>query len=254
MENKHEDIIEIDLLQLCRALLHRAWIIVLVTILTGALTATYTMYMVTPLYTSNVLVYVNSNDITLGQTKVSISQGDLAAAQSLVDTYAVILNSRNTLNSVIERGDLDYSYEELSKMISSASVNGTEIFSISVTNPDPEEAALIANTIARVLPGKIASIVEGSSARIVDMAVVARKPTSPSISRNTILGALVGMLLSCAVIVIRELMDDMVYDTDYLIQTFNLPVLAAIPDLLESKSGSYYQNYYYGGSDKSEKQ
>ncbi len=254
MEKKQDYIPDINLRQLCRALLRRVWIIVLVTVLTGAMTAGYTRHLVTPMYTSNVLVYVNSNDITLGQTKVNITQGELNAAQSLVETYTVILTSRNTLNSVIERGALNYTYEELREMITSASVNGTEIFSIDVTSPDPEEAALIANTIARVLPGKIASIVEGSSARIVDMAVVSKSPTSPSLVKNTILGILIGMLLSCAVVVVQELMDDMIYDTDYLIQTYNLPVLASIPDLLAKKGDAYSQDYSYGGSELSAKQ
>ena len=48
-------------------------------------------------------------------------------------------------------------------MITASAVNGTEIFEIVVTNPDNQKAELIANTIADVLPKKIANIVEGSS-------------------------------------------------------------------------------------------
>ena len=128
-------------------------------------------------------------------------------------------------------------------MISAESVNSTEVFSIEVTSPDPQEAELLANTIARVLPEKIASIVEGSSARIVDYAVVPAKKDSPSLAKYTAIGALLGFVLACGIIVVRELMDEQIHDSDYLIQTYDIPVLAVIPDLLSTKnSNDYYQS------------
>ena len=62
--------------------------------------------------------------------------------------------------------------QKLKGMIQTESVNETEVFSITVTCDDPHEAEHIANTIARVLPDKISNVVEGSSVRVVDYAVV----------------------------------------------------------------------------------
>ena len=243
MEKRNEEEFEIDLLKLLSALWHRAWVILLVTVLFGAAALAGTMYLVTPLYKAETLMYVNSSNISLGGTRVSISQGELTAAQSLIKTYIVILNSRTTLNDVIEQSGVSYTYEQLQKMISAESVNSTEIFSIEVTSPDPQEAELLANTIARILPEKIASIVEGSSARIVDYAVVPAKKASPSLTKYTAVGALLGFVLACSVIVIRDLMDEQIHDSDYLVQTYNIPVLAVIPDLLSTKNtNDYYQS------------
>ncbi len=247
MTNRDEDVMELDILLLLRALWHKAWLIVLSMILCGVLILSYTVFFVTPLYESSALMYVNSSNLSLAGSKLSISQSDLTAAKSLIDTYTVILNTRTTLNDVIEEGELTCSYEELVKMISAEAVNGTEVFRITVTNPDPAEAALIANIIARVLPDKIASIVEGSSARIVDTAVVSVEPASPSYVKNTIIGTLIGMILSCAIIIIQELTDDKIYDSDYLIQTYDIPVLATIPDLMSTQGNG---SYYYRSSDK----
>lgn len=243
MDKRNDDELEIDLLKLMSALWRRAWAIVLVTVIFGAATLACTVFLVTPLYKAESLMYVNSSNISLGGAKVSISQGELTAAQSLIKTYVVILNSRTTLNDVIEQSGVSYTYEQLQKMISAESVNSTEVFSIEVTSPDPQEAELLANTIARVLPEKIASIVEGSSARIVDYAVVPAKKDSPSLTKYTAIGALLGFVLACGVIVVRELMDEQIHDSDYLIQTYDIPVLAVIPDLLSTKnSNDYYQS------------
>lgn len=236
---------EIDLLQLMRALWRKAWAIILVAAIFGVAALGGTAMFIKPLYKAEALMYVNSSNITVGGTKVSISQSELTAAQTLVDTYIVILNTRTTLEDVIEQSGVPYTYEELMKkdMIHAAAVNGTEVFSIEVTSTDPKEAELLANTIARILPEKIASIVEGSSARIVDYAVEPAEKASPSLTKNTLIGAVLGFVLACGVVVVLELMDEQIHDSDYLTETYDIPVLAVIPDLLSTKSkNDYYQS------------
>ena len=128
-------------------------------------------------------------------------------------------------------------------MISASAVNNTEVFAIQVTSTDPEEAALLANTIADILPTKIASVIVGSSARIVDYAAVPKSASSPNVKKNAVIGAFLGIVLSCCVIVVMELMDDVIHDSDYLTQTYDIPVLAVIPDLLSKKhTNAYYKN------------
>ena len=232
--------LEIDLLRMAQVLWKKVVGIVIAGVLAAAVALGYTAFFVTPLYKAEALMYVNSNNISVGSTKVSISQAELSAAQTLVDTYIVILNTRATLSEVIAQTKVNYSYEQLKKMISAQSVNSTEVFSITVTSPDPKEAEVLANAIAQILPQKIASIVEGSSARIVDYAVEPSEKASPSLRGNMLLGFVIGVIGACAVVVIRELMDDLIHDSDYLIQTYDIPVLAVIPDLLSNQSANAY--------------
>lgn len=241
--NRNEE--TIDLLQLAAALWKKAWAIDLTAAVFGIAALLYTVMFIKPLYKAEALMYVNSSNISVGNTKLSISQAELNAAQTLVDTYIVIMNTRTTMEDVIQQSGVPYTYEEMmeKKMVRAAAVNGTEVFAIEVTSTSPKEAELLANTIARILPEKIASIVEGSSARIVDYAVEPAKKDSPSISRNTLLGVLLGIVLSSGVIVVLELLDEQIHDSDYLIQTYDIPVLAVIPDLLSTKSSNdYYQS------------
>lgn len=243
--NQNNDEIEIDLMRLFQALWRKAWLIVLVTVLFGAATLVGTALFVKPTYKAKALMYVNSSNISVGGAKLSISQAELSAAQTLVDTYIVIMNTRTTLEDVIEQSGVDYTYEEMieSGMIQAAAVNGTEIFSIEVTSTSPREAELIANTIAKILPEKIASIVEGSSARIVDYAVVPSEKAGPSLRKNATVGAVLGFVLICGILVVMELMDEQIHDSDYLTQTYGIPVLAVIPDLLSNKvTNDYYES------------
>ena len=242
--SKDNEYIKIDLVKIGEGIIGRLWMVILAMILCGALLFSYVTFFVTPLYQAKVLLYVNNSSFSVGATSFSISSSQITAAKSLVETYLVILKTRLTLNEVIERGQLDCSYSELKSMISAESVNETEVFSVTVTGDDPQEVEHIANTIALVLPDKIADVVEGSSVRVVDYAVVPSGKISPSIRKYTIVGLLVGMLLSCGVIAVIEIMDDQIHSETYLLENFeNIPLLTAIPDMLGDNSKKSY--YYY---------
>lgn len=253
--NKKEEEVEIDLMRLARALLKKSWAIILAAVIFGGCALTYTTFFVTPLYKARTLLYVNTSSLSMGDAKVSISSGDLSTAKGLIDTYVIILKTRSTLEEVIEEAKLPYSYEVIRGMVDAAPVNGTQIFYVEATSTDPKEAEVIANSIGRVLPSQIASIVEGSSARIVDYAVVPAHKSSPNLSKNTTIGVILGILISGAIIVIRELMDDAIHSTDFLRDTYDLPILAAIPELT-ADAGSNYSNYSYsyGGSNSRRKE
>ena len=245
MQNNNE-YVTIDVLKIVNGMVKRIWIILIAMVLGGAALFSYATFLVTPLYEASVLMYVNNSPLSVGATAIKLSSSDISAARGLVETYQVILKARMTLEDVIRIGELDCTYEKLKGMIQTESVNETEVFSITVTCDDPHEAEHIANTIARVLPDKISNIVEGSSVRVVDYAVVPSEKVSPSISKYTIIGMLLGMLVSCGVIAVIEIMDDTVRTEDYLLQNFgDIPLLAAIPDMLDTRSkGNYYYKKY----------
>lgn len=245
----HED--EIDLLKLAQALLKKWYVIILMVVLGAVMAAVYTLYCITPTYKASAMMYVNSKTLSLGSSKLDITSSEISASKSLVDSYIVILKSRNTLEEVISKAHLDYSYEELLKMVSASSVNNTEIFQIEVTSTDPNEAKVIANMIATTLPNKIAAIIEGSSVRIVDSAVTPQKKFAPNNTKNVLIGGMIGGVIACGIYVVKFLLDDEIHSEEDLTETFNIPLLASIPDLADRTSkGRYgYGNYYSQGKD-----
>ena len=249
MANNTENEYEIDLRELFMVLLRRWWAIVLAVILGGAAAFGYTYFLVDPLYQASTLLYVNNSDISVGATSFSISNADLTAAQKLVDTYVVILKSRTSLNTISEKAGLTYSYEELKDMISAKAVNSTEVFEVVVTSKSPAEAEKIANTIADVLPGKIADIVVGSDVRIVDYAVIPSHRSSPSYTRNTAIGMLLGAVLMAVIVILTYLFDENIRSGDYLTTNYpDIPLLSVIPDMSSASRRAGYYGYQYGSS------
>ena len=132
--NNTNETIEVDLGRIFSAIFKRIWLIGIVSVLCAIITVVGTFYFVTPKYESSAMFYVNNNSLSVGDTCFSISQGDITAAKSLVDTYIVILNSKSCLNDVIDYSGLDLTYREIKDMISASSVNETEVFEVVVTH------------------------------------------------------------------------------------------------------------------------
>lgn len=232
--DEKKDVIEIDLIRLMRVLLEKVWIIVLAGVIGGVLLLGYAKFFMTPMYSANAMFYVNNANTD------TYSTSQLQAAQYLADTYMVILESRSVMDAVAQQTGLDYNQKELIEMVSASAVNDTEVFKVVVTCANAQHAAKIANAIADVLPGKLAEVVEGSSMRIVDRAVVNDQRVSPSYSKMLVLGAVLGVALCAIAVIVKDLLDDSIRGEDYLQRAYSdIPLLAVVPEGEISKGGYY---------------
>ena len=234
---------ELDIQRMLGEIWKKFWIVILVSVMGAAITFAGTFYLITPQYQASAKFYVNNRSISVGSASLSLESGDINAAKSLVDSYIVILQTRESLNDVIDYAGVNRTYSELQGMITASSVNSTEIFEVVVTSPDPVEAERIAHAISKVLPKRISSIIEGTSAKVVDNAVVPTRPSSPSYTINTLVGFMLGFVISVGVIILRMLFDVTIRTDDDITSVSHLPVLAAVPDMEAPTKGGYYYGY-----------
>ena len=229
----------IDLLHIFKMLWRRVWIIIIVGVLCATLGFSVASYAIHPKYSASIMLYVN-NTSKIGNTEFSISTSEITAAQSLVKTYIVILRNRTTLEDVIKQAGVSYSATQLNSMIEAGPVEDTEVFRVKVTTENAEEAVKIANTISTVLTTRVGKIIEGASMQIVDTADIkaSQEPVSPSETKYTAIGLILGSFISA----LFAIMDDTIHDEEYVNQTYEYPILAKIPDLLDGSSKEY--SYY----------
>lgn len=250
-EKNSNDFYVVDMMNILKTLWHRAWIIVLAGLLTAAIGFCIAAFLIAPKYSSSVMLYVNNSSFSLGNTSFSISSSEITAAQSLVNTYGELLSNRTTLERVAEKAGVSYTYQQLADMIKSSPSNETEIMRVTVTCGNPKEAATIANSIAEVLPVRISEIVDGASMEVVDYAVPENNKVSPSITKYTAVGMIIGALIAVIALVIVAICDDTIHDEEYVLQAYDYPILAKVPDLLGSGS-KRYEYYSQKNSQKKE--
>ena len=251
MKKEINNEIEIDLQRVLGAVLNKAWLVAIVAVVCAVLTFLGTFLFITPKYQSSVMLYVNNSiPSNLIDGITSITSGDLSTSRGLVKSYIVILNTRETLNAVIDYAGVDRSYGQVKGMISAAAVDSTEIFRVIVTSDDPKEAEQIADAISYILPKQINSIIEGTSAKIVDSAILPTSPSSPNYTKNTVMGFLIGLLAVVAIVALRTIFDNTIRTEEDVTQKSNYPLLAAVPDMEAQSKGGYYYGYRKSAYDK----
>jgi len=239
-EKNSREYYSIDLLHVVKSLWRRAWLIGLCGLLVAALGFAVSAFLIKPSYSSSIELYVNNKTVSLGgNSDFSISSSDLTASQGLVRTYGVILHSRSTLEQVIEKADLDCTWKQLAERIEYAPSNNTEVMHVTVTTHDPYESSKIANTIADVLPDRISDIIDGATMKLVNSAVPELEKVGPSVTMYTAIGMILGVLLMMIILIVRAIMDDTIHDSDYVLKTYDYPILGKVPNLVYSGNKSY---------------
>ncbi len=227
MEEQHmihtDDEIEIDLREIAGLLLRKLKILILFLILGGLIAGSVTRFLITPQYTGTSMIFI------LTKTTSVTSLADIQLGSALTTDFVMLATSRPTLERVIDELDLTEEPKDLQEMITVSNPADTRILQIDVSNPDPQLAADISNALADATADAVADIMSTDRPSIVEEAVVPEAPSSPSLMKNVMLGAMAGLFLAMAIVILRFLMDDTIKTEDDVAKYLNLNTLAALP-------------------------
>ena len=234
-----DDEITIDLREVFFALKKRFILIILACIAGGVIALAITMFLMTPIYTSTASLLVLSKETTL------TSIADIQLGTQLTNDYKVLIRSTSVLEEVIDDLHLATTPEELKETISINNPEGTRLLDISVNNPDPEMARDIVNSVASVSSAFIGDKMEVVPPKIIERGKVPDRQTSPSKKRNTLIGILLGLLLSAGPIILLTVLDDTIKSEDDMQSYLGLSMLASVPDrrdYINTKKGKNKKN------------
>ncbi len=242
---------KIDVKQIVKMLWRNIIIIVASMLVFAIAFFAYSELTVVPKYRSSVSLYLNNNvDSVKSEDKVLGS--DISASQLLIPSCVEIVKSNRMLNEVskeISKSDkLTYTPNHIGGMVSVSSAEGTEIFKISITGTNPEHCRIIANAFAKVAPDVITKIIGATSVNVIDYAMSNPNPINQNKVKNIAMGLIMGFVIACAFILVRELLDARIKNESDLEKLFDYPILGVIPKIGEKNSGQesyYYRNSYY---------
>jgi capsular exopolysaccharide synthesis family protein len=216
---------EFSLMEIITLLMKRFVLIIACTIAGLGISFAVNRYIVHPTYTASVQMYVNTKD-TISPANIN----ELNYAQKVVTTYINFLQTNVFYRQVIEECNLNYSADQLKGMTTIQSVNNTEIFRISVTSLYPKDSYKLVETMQKIAPELIKSIKNTAEISVVDPVVLPRTASGPNIKLNSIVGGIVGLLLSVLFTFLWEVIDVNVKDQEDLLKKYQLPILGAIPN------------------------
>ena len=223
---------EIDLAVLLKIFWKKLWLILLVAIFCATTAGVITRVFIAPTFESGFTAFVNNKAESGNQT--TVTNADTSAAESLANTYAEILRSRPMLESAAKRAGIDKSYKELNSMVATHIQSNTQLVDVKVTAGSPEEAFSLAKAISEIAPDYLSDIVEGSSMKVVSKPVKNTQKVGPSMSRNGMLGAILGALAVMICLVVIEITDNRIKSQRELEETYGYSVVGVIPSLDEN--------------------
>ena len=225
LRDRRDEEIEIDLLELFGYFMTKIWLIILGFMVGAVLAGLITHFAITPKYTATAKMYMVSSS---SQSVVDLT--DLNIGQSISGDYVELLKTRPIVEGVINEQGLDYTYNQLVSMMSLSVVNNTRIIQIDVTSTDPKEAMNIANALAEKGVSELPKLMETPEPHVAEYAIVPVNKSSPSLTKNTMIGALLGLLLMLVIFTIQFLMDDTFKSADEVEKEFGVMPLTVIPE------------------------
>lgn len=220
-----EDVI--DLVELFFAFRHKLWAIILAMVLGGGIAGAFSKFVLVPQYQSTAMVYILSKETTL------TSLADLQIGSQLTEDYKIIVVSRPVLEDVIQSLGLNLNYKELKEKLTIDNPQDTRILSITAQDADPQMAKVLADAVANTASDYIGDIMEMVPPKMIEDGAVPTQKTSPSNTKNAVLGALAGAVLVCGFITLEVLMNDTVTTEEDVTRYLGLSVLASVPERKE---------------------
>ena len=225
IRDKNNEEMEIDLIELFGFFITKIWWIIGAFLVGALLAGLITHFAITPKYTATAKMYMVSSS---SQSVVDLT--DLNIGQTISSDYVELLKTRPIVEGVIEEQKLPYTYNEMLNMISLSIVNNTRIIKIDATSTDKKEAMRIANSLADKGVSELPKLMETPEPHIAEYAIVPVNKSAPSLTKNTMIGALLAMLMMLAIFTVQFLMDDTFRYAEDIEREFGVMPLTVIPE------------------------
>lgn len=231
-DNVQNDEVEIDIGHILSILWEKILLIIATGIIVGLAGFLVSKFLITPKYESETKLYVlnRANDSATTLSDVQLST-------QLTKDYQILVTSAPVMNQVIKELGLNMKASELASTISVDTPSDTRVLQITVTSNDPKRAKDIADKVAQVSSKKICDIMKIEQVNVIEEGSMSEEPAVDTVQKWTLIGLALGIVLSCAVIIIRSMLDDTVKTTEDVEKYFDLSTLAVIPISEEMDDG-----------------
>ena len=260
----------IDLTQLLQLYRRHIWALILWSIGLALVGWGIANFVISPKYTSSAQILVNpksnNNDPNAAYTTQQANMQLVNTYKDIVTSHVILQDASDRLANpvrvvkkakpakykttdgrkvlvrkaqpaVIERDGKAYSVSaaQLANSVSVATQQQSQVFSVSAKADTPEKAKAEANAVARSFRDQIPNIMNINNVTIVALATNGVQ-SSPNVKMFTLAGFVIGLVLTLAVILIREMTNTTVRDETYLTQDLGLTNLGHVSHFHVSSS------------------
>lgn len=229
--------LEINYADLCRALLKKLWIAVLAAIVFAVGAGVYTVNCVTPMYTSTSRLYVRNFSSN------TVSSADLTASGYLANDYMQFLYSGSIMDAAAEQFDGRLTPSQIKRMISVSNPTDTRVLVVTATADDPQVAQQLNNVVCTEFVRFVTDLMNENQVSVYDTASLPTAPSSPSVSRNIMTGALLGFAIPMLIVAVHFCLHNVITSAENVESALELKVIGKVPfsrELAASEHGKQH--------------
>jgi capsular polysaccharide biosynthesis protein len=171
--------------------------------------------------------------VNRGQSEQSsmIERSEIDTNLQLINTYSDIITRPVILDHVIEELEMEESSSELASKFTISNENNSQMFSITVRDENPYDAATIANTTASVFQEQMPEILNVDNVAILSVAEPNLNPVSPNNTLNVLIGIVLGAMVGVGTALLIEFLDNTVKDDRFIVEELGWTSLGRVSEM-----------------------
>lgn len=223
-------------------LLQRIKFIILATVVMGLLFFMYSRFVIAPMYSTSTMIYVqnysssqreSANDKSSTTKKADDDTAKKTTNEENQKIYPADISASANLAEICVT--LFKNSDEMTALYDGCTVNvdvtdGTFFITITVDGTDAQKCANVANQLAEKAAEVYNSKFSYGQIGTLRQAKVPSAPYAPSNTKNMLIGAAIGLIASCLISILIELIDTTIKSEDDIQDIYGIPIFAEIPD------------------------
>ena len=212
------------LLELLHLLRKHLRLVVLLPVACALVMGVYSYLFMRNTYTASTSMYVLAlNQDATASTSLST---DLSASQMISNDVSTLLTSDRALAETAE----DLALEDLSAYdVSVTSETTSRVIGLTVTGPDPQTAADVANHLVANVSGIAQEVMSIESVNPIDQATAPEAPSGPNRPFYVAVALMAGLFLAVAIVVVEDMLNTKVRGQEEVEELLGIPVIGRIP-------------------------
>ncbi len=222
--NNYNEDIEIDLLEIFNAFKKYHRLLIVLTLFFGVVTAVVTKFFIQPTYSSSATIFLTP---TVG-SEGNVDFTSLNSNQKLVNNVMSLMTQENIMTEVV-RGTNMETTADVRKVLSVTNKTDTELVTVTATTHDAKLSKDIVSITVNTFIDTMQENLNLRNIEIVNKPKLSYKKVGPSVRKNTVIGAALGLVLGMAYAVLKVLTDNRLKSKEDAEKYLGIPVFCELP-------------------------
>ncbi|WP_243145950.1 polysaccharide biosynthesis tyrosine autokinase [Clostridium chromiireducens] len=208
-------------------ILKKKWkLVIILPLITTAISILYSFYIVKPQYEASTKVFVGKET----GIEEKYNNNDVEMYQKLLKTYSELIKTNTLVSRALNRYDLDSQSSAVLSSLTTVPMANTQILEIKYKNLNKSLAKDTVSAITDEFIKETQELIPNGIVKVIEDVVISETLTSSQKKMYVAIGFMLGLMISIGIIFLIELLDYTFKNKEKLERIVQLPTFGLIPD------------------------